>query len=166
MVKITRLVGVHDFAANWRTPMPEHWHSAGPKPSPIDKEQPRRAATPIHTMLNYGYAIREAEAILASHAAGLDPALGLMHTDARSRGSLATDRVEPVRPIVDKVVLALLTTRELARGDIVDTREGFCCLGADLARQLATSASKLRSSLVSEVARLRSRLLAGDASLL
>jgi CRISPR/Cas system-associated endonuclease Cas1 len=31
--------------------------------------------------------------------AGLDPALGLMHTDTRYRGSLATDLMEPVRPM-------------------------------------------------------------------
>ncbi len=114
-------------------------------------------------MLNYGYAILETEAILACHVTGLDPALGLMHTDTRYRGSLASDLMEPVRPIVDKVVLDSVTGRELARGDVVETREGVCRLGPDLARQLAASALKLLSSLVPEVGHLRSSLLAGGA---
>ncbi len=110
-------------------------------------------------MLNDGYAILETEAILACHAAGLDPALGPMHTDTRYRGSLATDVMEPVRPIVDKVVLEVLAARELERGDVVETREGVCRLGADLARQLAGSSPQLHSSLAPEVGHLRSRLL-------
>ena len=75
---------------------------AGRRTAPIDKKVPRRAATPVHAILNYRYAILETDAILACHAAGLDPALGLMHTDTGYRGSLATDLMEPVRPLVDK----------------------------------------------------------------
>ena len=70
-VKIKRLVRVHDFAANWRTPVTERWHTAGPRTSPIDKEMRRQAASPVHAMLNYGYAILESEAILACHARAL-----------------------------------------------------------------------------------------------
>ncbi len=50
---------------------------------------------------------------------------------ARCRGSVASDLMEPLRPIVDEVVLELLTTRELARGYAVDTQVGVCCLGAE-----------------------------------
>jgi len=111
-------------------------------------------------MLNYGYAILETEASLVCHAAGLDPALGLMHTDTRYRGSLASDLMEPVRPIVDKVVLELLTDRELERGDVVETREGVCRLGAKLACELAASAAHVHRNLAPEVGHLRSKLLA------
>jgi CRISPR/Cas system-associated endonuclease Cas1 len=44
---------------------------------------PRRAATPAHAVRNDGYAMLEAEAILACHATGRDPSLGLMHADTR-----------------------------------------------------------------------------------
>jgi hypothetical protein len=71
--------------------------------------------------------------------------------------------MEPVRPIVDRLVLELLTGRELARGDLIETREGVCRLSSELARQLARSASQLRISLAPEVAHLRSKLLAGGA---
>jgi CRISPR-associated protein Cas1 len=57
-------------------------------------------------MLNYLYALVEAEAILACQAVGLDPGLGLVHSDTRARASLALDLMEPVRPEVDDFVLA------------------------------------------------------------
>jgi hypothetical protein len=39
-------------------------------------------------MLKSGYAILETEAIVACHAMGLDPALGLVRTGTRYGGSL------------------------------------------------------------------------------
>jgi len=87
-------------------------------------------------MLNYGYALLETEAILACHAMGLDPALGLMHAATRYRGSLASDLMEPVRPIVDRFVIELFTHRELDRGDVHETRAGICRVGAPLAAKI------------------------------
>jgi hypothetical protein len=75
-------------------------------------------------MLNYSYAIPETEATIACHLQGLDPSLGLMHTDLRYRGSLATDVMEPARPVVDAVVLDLLESRELECGDIHSWGDG------------------------------------------
>jgi CRISPR/Cas system-associated endonuclease Cas1 len=46
-----------------------------------------------------------------------------MHADQRYRSSLATDLMEPARPTADEIVLDLLKTRRLHRGDIVETRE-------------------------------------------
>jgi len=146
------------FAASWANVVPEHWHTAGPRTSPIDRKMPRRAATPVHAMLNYGYAILETEATLACHAAGLDPAPGLMHTDTRYRGSLATDLMEPGRPLVDSVVLKLLKDRELERGDVVETREGVCRLGPDLARRIAERTGPLRTPIVARASWLRTQL--------
>jgi hypothetical protein len=93
----------------------------------------------------------------------LDPALGLIHNDTRYRVSIASDLMEPVRPVVDKVVLESLTGRELERGNVVETREGVCRLGPELARQLGASALQLRSSPVRVVGQVRRRLLAGGA---
>ena len=88
-------------------------------------------------MLNYSYAILEAEATIAYHTMGLDPSLGMMHTDLRYRNSLATDLMEPARPAADALVLDLLNTRVLNRGDIHETREGACRLGPQIAREIA-----------------------------
>jgi CRISPR-associated endonuclease Cas1 len=147
------------FAAEWRGPVPEHWYTAGPRTSPIDKKMPRRAATPVHAMLNYGYAILEAEAILACHTLGLDPALGLMHADTRYRGSLASDLMEPVRPVVDRFVVEALADRVVERGQFLETREGVCRLGTAMARELASYAEPLSLVARSEAGSLRAALI-------
>jgi CRISPR/Cas system-associated endonuclease Cas1 len=115
--------------------VPERWHRAGARTSSIDRQWPRRAITPAHALLNYTYAVLEAEAHIAAHAVGFDPSLGLTHADVRYRGSLAIDLMEPVRPLADELVLDLLEERELRRGDVVETRRGICRLGPPLTRR-------------------------------
>ena len=61
----------------------------------------------VNAALSYGYAILAGEAVSALSAAGLDPAIGLLHADADRRPSLALDLMEDFRPlIVDQVVMA------------------------------------------------------------
>jgi len=80
--------------------------------------------TPAHAMLNYLYAICESEATIASYRMGFDPALGLMHADKRYRASLASDLMEPVRPIADALVIDVLESRKLRKGEALETRKG------------------------------------------
>ena len=126
-----------------RHTVPEHWHTAGPRTSRLDRKRAKRALTPAHAMLNYLYAILESEATIAAQRMGFDPTLGLMHADKRYRASLASDLMEPARPAADQVALDLLKVVELRRGDVVETREGICRLGPELARQLGATAHKL-----------------------
>ncbi len=112
--------------------MPEHWHTAGPRTSRVDTKRARKAITPVHAALNYAYAILEVEATIAAHIVGFDPSLGIMHADVRYRGSLATDLMEPVRPIADRLVLELLerppwleaTSSKRAKGFAGSARDG------------------------------------------
>lgn len=127
---------------------PEHWHTAGPRTSKAEnKARARKATSPVHAILNYSYAVLETETTIACHAMGLDPSLGLMHTDLRYRGSLSTDLMEPARPTVDAAVLDLLESRELARQDMHETREGVCRVGPDLASELAGHALEYRKAV-------------------
>ena len=59
----------------------------------------------------YENAILETEATIAAQRMGFDPTLGLMHADKRYRPSLASDLMEPVRPVADEVVFELLEDR-------------------------------------------------------
>src|SRR5262249_52047797 len=86
--------------------VPEHWSTFGRRPSLLSNG-PRLACNPPNAILNYLYALLEAEASLACHAVGLDPLVGIFHTDQRSRASFALDAMEAVRPIVDAYMLAL-----------------------------------------------------------
>jgi CRISPR-associated endonuclease Cas1 len=116
--------------------VPEHWRTFGKRHSLLSNG-PRLACNPPNAILNYLYALLEAETTLACHAVGLDPLLGIFHTDQRNRASLALDAMEAARPIVDAYTLALLTQRTLARDDFAETRQGACRLTPTLAARLA-----------------------------
>lgn len=135
------------FDRSWRGAVPAHWRTAGPRTSKVDLKGGRRALTPAHALLNYTYAIVETEAIIAAQTLGLDPSLGLMHTDQRYRTSLATDLMEPARPAADEIVLDILHQRELRRGDVYETRKGACRLGPNLLHEVAGVSDYLRDEL-------------------
>ena len=68
----------------------------------------------INAALSYGYAIILSEAVSALCAAGLDPAIGLLHAEQDRRPSLALDLMEEFRPlIVDQVVISAARRAEL-----------------------------------------------------
>jgi len=118
--------------------LPRHWSSFDQRHSPLSNG-PRQACNPANAILNYLYALLEAETTLACHTVGLDPTLGIFHTDQRNRNSLALDAMEAVRPVVDAYVLALLTQRVFSRRDFAETRQGACRLAPPLAARLAST---------------------------
>lgn len=64
--------------------------------------------------LSYLYTILLGECVTALHAAGLDPAFGLLHTDQKNRPNLALDLMEEFRPwLVDQVVAEAVIQRRL-----------------------------------------------------
>lgn len=90
-------------------------------------------------MLNYLYALLEAETRIACLACGLDPGLGIFHTDQRARDSLALDLMEAARPAVDAYLLDLIARRTFNRGDFTETRKGSCRVLAPVSHVLAES---------------------------
>ena len=110
-------------------------------------------------ILNYLYAIVETETTIAIQRMGLDPSLGLMHADKRYRPSLASDLMEPVRPIADRIAIEMLSQRVIGRQDAVETRKGVCRLGPGLARELGQYSDALREGVGPHVGRLTRELL-------
>ena len=133
--------------------LPEHWLTFGQRASLLTGG-PRLATNPPNAILNYLYALLEAEATLACHAVGLDPSLGIFHTDQRDRASLALDAMEAVRPAVDAYLLALLTQRTLSPRDFVETRQGGCRMTQRLAASLAETCSAWREQIAPVVERI------------
>jgi len=125
------------FADKHRDQVPDHWPHFGARTSLLHHggKSPRRAADPINALLNYTYA--ESECRLALLALGLDPGLGIIHTDKKNRDSLALDLLEAVRPVVDHHVLQLLRTRHFTTYDFHETRDGQCRLLAPLSHHRA-----------------------------
>jgi len=144
------------FARRDAARIPEHWRSFGRRASLVTGN-PRKATNPANAILNYLYAIAEAEARIAALAVGCDPGLGIMHADQKSRDSLACDLMEPVRPMVDAWVLDLLVDRVFRRSDFFETREGVCRIMPPLTKLLAETAP-LWTAAVAPIA----EQLAGD----
>lgn len=126
--------------------VPEHWLRFGSRLSPLTRS-PRLAVNPANAMLNYLYAILESEARLAISELGLDPGLGVLHADTRTRDSLACDLMEPVRPRVDAFLLDWLRRGPLQRKWFFEERDGNCRLMSEFAIQLSETSRLWRQAL-------------------
>ena len=102
-------------------------------------KSPRQASDPINALLNYCYTLAGIEATLACHAMGLDPGLGVLHSDKAGRDSMTWDLVEPVRPLIDEYVIDLVKTHTFTRRDFAETRDGCCRILEPLSHELAAT---------------------------
>lgn len=66
-----------------------------------------RSEDGANALLNYGYAILRASCARAIIAAGLHPTIGIHHANRGNAFALADDLIEPFRPLVDALVVAL-----------------------------------------------------------
>jgi CRISPR-associated endonuclease Cas1 len=126
--------------------IPEHWRRFGSRISPLTNS-PRLAVNPANAILNYLYAVLESESRLALATLGLDPGIGVLHSDLRSRDSLACDLMEPVRPKVDSLVLNLLFSEQLRREWFFEQRDGNCRLMGSFAEILSETGTMWRASV-------------------
>lgn len=150
------------WAKRDRERVPEHWQCAGVRSSPLTGS-PRLATTPVQAMLNYAYAMLEAETRIALLTVGLDPGIGIVHADQRARDSLALDVMEAVRPDVDRWLLDTLASRTFARADFHETRQGVCRLMPPLARLLTGTALQWAAAVAPVVEAVAHTLAKGPA---
>jgi len=126
--------------------VPEHWKKFGSRMSALT-HSPRLAVNPPNAMLNYLYALLESEARLALAALGLDPGIGVLHKDTRTRDSLASDLMEPTRSHVDAYLLNLLTKEPLRRQWFHEERDGNCRLMSSFATRLSETCTIWRRAV-------------------
>lgn len=84
---------------------------------PFSGRSRRPPTDPVNALLSYGYALLVAETERAVRRVGLDPAVGLFHVPGRGAPALALDLVEPVRPVVDRLVMTLVNRGQLGPED-------------------------------------------------
>jgi len=137
-----------NFSKSDSLKIPEHWKRFGSRVSPLTNS-PRLAVNPANAILNYLYAVLESESRLALAALGLDPGIGVLHSDLRSRDSLASDLMEPIRPKVDALLLKLLGSEQLHREWFFEQRDGNCRLMASFAPKLSETAVMWRTAVAS-----------------
>jgi CRISPR-associated endonuclease Cas1 len=126
------------FVARDMAKVPTHWRAFGTRTSGL-KGGPRAATNPANALLNYLYALVEAETVIAAQTVGLLPDLGVFHYDHRYRNSLAADLMEPIRPTVDRYLFDVLNARSFADNDFFETRTGVCRLTPRLTSELAAT---------------------------
>ncbi|HXW80377.1 MAG TPA: CRISPR-associated endonuclease Cas1, partial [Acidimicrobiales bacterium] len=136
------------FVAKDRARVPAHWSRFEGRRSVLASASAnRKAERPMNALLNYLFALLEAEAILACQAVGLDPGLGIVHNDAKGRQSLALDIMEPVRPEVEAFVLDMLEARTFRKAEFAETEEGHVRLRAPLTHELAETMPRWAKAL-------------------
>lgn len=84
---------------------------------------------PVNAVLSLSYTMLYAQATAACWAAGLDPALGALHTLSHGRAALACDLMEPYRPLVDLWVWQLFRDGKLRSEHFGRDGSGACLLG-------------------------------------
>ncbi len=93
----------------------------------FDGRNRRPPKDPFNALLSLGYALLHSEAVLAIHAAGLDPYVGFYHVVEHGRESLACDLVEPLRHEIDRLCWRLVAEKTLTAKDFSQS-EKMCLL--------------------------------------
>jgi CRISPR-associated protein Cas1 len=83
---------------------------------------------PFNALLSLTYTLVHAEIAIALYGAGFDPYVGFYHQLDFGRESLATDLIEPLRPLADRFCLGLVRKQTLTKDDFSMTDSG-CLLG-------------------------------------
>lgn len=146
------------FTEKDRDSVAEHWLTFTTRRSPLVATGNRLAANPPNAILNYLYALLEAEARIAALTVGLDPGVGIHHADLKARDSLALDIMEPARPLVDGWVLDLLESHRFRADDFSETRRGVCRVTPPLTHRLAEATTHI-ATLVAPYAELVAQML-------
>jgi CRISPR-associated endonuclease Cas1 len=119
-----------------RHPVPVDWHCVGQRQSLNTRKKGRNrfASHPVNAMLNYAYAVLEAQVRMEIVAEGYDPNIGYLHTSNLDRPGLVFDLMEPLRPIVDRAVLQFVQSHTFHPADFTIRSDGVCRLNPEMAR--------------------------------
>jgi CRISPR-associated protein Cas1 len=96
-------------------------------------------------MLNYAYGVLIGRLQVQLIAEGYDPRIGILHGRESEHGTypaFALDRMEPLRPVVDRAILELVKTTTFSGGDFSIQPDGVCRLNPELARRIAQLAQQ------------------------
>jgi CRISPR-associated protein Cas1 len=159
-------VAGREYFAALSLALPERFRFQGRSRSPARDE--------FNCLLNYAYGVFYGLVERACLLAGLDPSIGLIHTDNYNKPSLVFDLIELFRTHAERVVVNLFAARRVQQ-ELFDQREGGFRLNAE-GRALLLGALndhldqmklhgrrrlKIRDSVVYECQRLAGRLLRG-----
>jgi CRISPR-associated protein Cas1 len=145
----------------------------------FDGRSRQPAKDPFNAVLNYSYGVLYAQVERACVCAGLDPHVGLLHTDNYGKKSLVFDLIEPFRVLGERAAVLLFTGRRAQKdffedvpGGVALSKEGRAFFVANLNERLdkavrypvqgrpgKTRNVKARDTIQSEAHALANRLL-------
>jgi CRISP-associated protein Cas1 len=117
-------------------PIPDNWHFIIPRKMGW-RVKTQNARHPVNAMLNYGYGILANKVRTQVIAAGLNPAIGIIHGNSNNDIPLVYDLMEPLRPVVDQAVLDFSMSNTFTPGDFTINKWGGCRLNPQMARVVA-----------------------------
>jgi len=127
------------WKAQTRYPIHNEWQKFFSRSS-LSAEIKKRnggATHPVNAMLNYAYSVLEAHIRIGVIADGFDPARGMLHSRVDpDRQSFVFDMMEPLRPVVDRAVLKLVSEETFSGADFILQQNGVCRLSPELARRV------------------------------
>ena len=124
------------WTKNYRKPVPPSWLEIGSRQMSWLKSG-TNARHPLNAMLNYGYAMLISQVHRDIVMAGFDPSIGIAHRRHTNRIPLVYDLMEPLRPVVDRIVLGFALSHSFAPGDFTINRLGGCRLNPHIAKLVA-----------------------------
>ena len=96
---------------------------------PSDWQFPKRSRRPaqdaFNAGINYLYGMLYTVVEQAIFAAGLDPHLGILHTDQYDAPTLAFDLIEPWRPLVDQLLVEQILAKYISVTAFDQRRDGW-----------------------------------------
>lgn len=134
----------------WRAtnahPIPDEWRKFFSRSSLYKEKQQRirnrNATHPVNAMLNYVYGMLESRVRIETIVEGYDPGIGIMHNTVKvGRHSFVYDRMEPLRPVVDRSVLKLINEETFSGADFQIQTDGVVRLNPELARRMVIAQS-------------------------
>lgn len=89
----------------------------------------------INALLSLGYTLLLKDAMAATQLVGLDPYVGVFHALDYGRPSLCLDLIEPFRPVVDGLVVSLVSSGRIAWDEFSERKQDRAMLLTDGARK-------------------------------
>ena len=143
---------------------PAQWLTVAERNSPLTRwHGPRNATNPGQAMLNFCYTLLESQVRQALNVIGADVACGVLHADDSTRDSLVFDAVEPLRGLVDGLLLTMWRQHVFSAADFQANTAGVVQIHPTLRRVLIETCRLPQRQVDDEARWLRNLLLAGDA---
>ena len=103
----------------------------------------------VNCMLSYLYTILSYEIVSALETVGLDPYVGFYHKVRVGRHSLALDIVEELRAyLVDRLVLTLINTKQVTKGDFLKKEGGAVLMTDDCRKKLLSAWQERKKDII------------------